>query len=101
MVGSLAFALGLATVFGRVAQRHRAQVRSSLPGLPGVVAISGRVLGLVAPGLTTALARASAGLAHPGTTGVAATAGAMTVTGPWMMRHLRTIMTDRPIGPVK
>ncbi|MEW2445759.1 hypothetical protein [Micromonospora marina] len=96
--GSVVFALGLAAVVGRVAWRHRAQVRSSLLGLRGVSAIFGWALGLVALGLATGFAAESAGLAYPGTAGAAATAGAMTATGPWLMRHLRGVMAARPIG---
>ncbi|MFI7215891.1 hypothetical protein [Micromonospora maritima] len=96
--GSVAFALGLAAVVGRVALRHPAQVRSSLLGLRGVIAIFGWVLGLVALGLATGFAADSAGLGYPGTAGAAATAAAMTATGPWLMRHLRGVMATRPIG---
>ncbi|SBT65787.1 hypothetical protein GA0070622_2798 [Micromonospora sediminicola] len=97
-VGSVAFALGLAVVVGRVALRQRVQIRNSLLGVRGLVTILVWVLGLVATGLVVGYAAASTGLGLPATVGAAATAGAMTATGPWLMRHLRTVMATRPLG---
>lgn len=97
-VGSIAYALGLSAVVLRVALRHRAQVRNTLLGVRGAVAITGYVLCLVALGLATGFAAESAGLDWPATLGTAAAAGAMTATGQWLMRYLRAVMTARPIG---
>ncbi|MEU5941516.1 hypothetical protein ABZ807_20550 [Micromonospora sp. NPDC047548] len=97
-VGSVGYALGLGALVARVALRHRAQVRNSLIGVRGAVAIVGYALGLVALGLVTGFAAESAGLAWPATIGAAATAGAMTATGQSLMGYLRGVMTARPIG---
>ncbi|MFU8874815.1 hypothetical protein [Micromonospora sp. SL4-19] len=97
-LGSIGYALGLGALVARVALRHRAQVRSSLLGVSGVVAIVGYTLGVTALGLVTGFAAESAGFGWPATLGAAAAAGAMTATGQVLMRYLRTVMTARPIG---
>ncbi|MGC4814907.1 hypothetical protein ACLQ29_30715 [Micromonospora sp. DT228] len=97
-VGSVAYAIGLAAVVGRVAVRHRAQVRTSLIGVHGAITIAGYVLVLVALSLGTGFAAEAAGLAWPATIGAATTAGAMTATGLPLMRYLRRVMTTRPLG---
>jgi hypothetical protein len=97
-VGSVAYAVGLATVVARVALRHRAQVRHNLIGVRGATAIVGYVCCLVALGIGTGFAAEAAGLAWPATIGAATSAGAMTATGNWLMRYLRGVMTAQPVG---
>ncbi|MEU8333153.1 hypothetical protein [Micromonospora sp. NPDC048839] len=97
-VGSVAYVIGLAAAVGRVVLRHRAQVRTSLIGAHGAITIVGYVLILVALGLGTGFAAEAAGLAWPSTIGAITTAGAMTATGPPLMRYLRRVMITRPLG---
>ncbi|MEW2431323.1 hypothetical protein AB0877_25200 [Micromonospora sp. NPDC047644] len=96
--GSVAYAIGLAAVVGRVVVRHRAQVHSSLIGAHGAIIIAAYVSVLVALSISTGFAAEAAGLAWPATTGAITAAGAMTATGPPLMRYLRQVMITRPLG---
>lgn len=97
-VGSIGYALGLAALIVAVVRRSRVQVRTSLLGARGAVAIAVFALVLVAAGIGLGLLLAAAGAPWPATLACTPVALAMAVGGPRLMTHLRRLMLSRPLA---
>lgn len=98
VVGTVIYAIGLATLVITVVRRARVQVSRELLGLRGFLAIVGFALGLVAVGVGLGLTLDAAGAPWPATISCLPVALGLAVGGPLLMAHLRRIMLSRPLG---
>lgn len=97
-VGSVVYATGLAVTVLQVVRQAKVQVRPSLLGVRGFVAIFGFAFGLAAVGVGLGLGLEAAGVPFPATLGIAASAVGLIVGGPRLMDYLRRLMVSRPLA---
>ncbi|GIF25671.1 hypothetical protein BJ973_003950 [Actinoplanes tereljensis] len=97
-VGSVVYALGLAGLILAVVRRGRVQVRPSLIGARGALAIAGFTLVLVAAGVGLGLLLEAAGAGWPATIGCVPVAIGLAAGGPLLMSYLRRVMLSRPLA---
>ena len=97
-VGVAVFAIGLPTLVLAVVLRTPVQVHRSLLGARGVLTIVGYALALSALGVGLGLGLQMAGVPRPATIGIGTVAALLAVTGPLLIRRLRRIMSERPLG---
>ena len=99
-IATTVFVVGILIVTGRLVLGviGRAQPRHDLFGPAGVLAILGFVAGTLAVSLPTSFALKAAGFDYPATAGVLLAAIVMVVGGPLLMRYLRRLMLDNPVG---
>jgi hypothetical protein len=97
-VGVAVFAVGLVALVLGVVRRTPVQVHRSLLGARGVLTIVGYALALSAIGVGLGLGLQTAGVQRPATIGIGAVAVLLAATGPLLMRHLRRLMSARPVG---
>ncbi|HEX8628980.1 MAG TPA: hypothetical protein VF755_12500 [Catenuloplanes sp.] len=97
-IGTVLFLAGIGIPAGHVITRRGAQVRNQLLGWRGGLAIAGFVIVLVGAALGISFGLHAAGVPYAGTAAAVTTGVGMAVGGPLLMRHLRTLMTTRPVG---
>ncbi|MBL7258888.1 hypothetical protein JKJ07_31710 [Actinoplanes sp. LDG1-01] len=98
--GSVAYALGLATLIAALLRRSRVQVRNTLIGAHGAAAIVVFTLVLVGLGVGLGLALAALGVPAPATIACLPVAAGLAFGGPALMTYLRRVMLARPLaGP--
>ncbi|GAA0481477.1 hypothetical protein Ade02nite_56880 [Paractinoplanes deccanensis] len=99
--GSVLYALGLSALILAVVRHSRVQVRNSLLGLRGALAIAAFTVGLVAAGLAVAFTLDAFGAPLPATLGCVPVALALAFGGPRLMAHLRRVMLSRPLADAR
>jgi hypothetical protein len=98
VTGSAAFGIGLLVTITVVVGRARAQIHNNLLGVRGGLTIAGFVLALVAVTQAVAVGLLELRVPYPATLSTLVTAGGLVMGGPWLMRRLRRIMSDRVAG---
>ncbi|HWS35640.1 MAG TPA: hypothetical protein VN408_23230 [Actinoplanes sp.] len=96
--GSIAYALGLGAMIALVVRKAQVQVRYELLGARGILTIVGFAAVLIAVGLALGFALDSQGVPFPATLAMLPVAAGMTLGGPRLMAHLRTLMLSRPLA---
>ncbi|MFI5896872.1 hypothetical protein ACIA5D_42910 [Actinoplanes sp. NPDC051513] len=97
-LGSVAYAIGLSILIVMVVRRARVQVRASLLGVRGFVAIFGFSALMVGVGLGLGLTLETAGVPFPATLATIPVAIGLAVGGPLLMGFLRRLMMSRPLA---
>jgi uncharacterized membrane protein len=95
-VGSVGYAIGLATLIAFVVRRSRVQVRQELLGLHGGLAIAAFTLILVGLGVGLGFALDAVGVSWPATIACIPVAAGLAIGGPLLMAYLRRLMLSRP-----
>ena len=97
-IGSVAYGIGLATTILLVVRQAKVQVRPSLIGIEGFLAIFGFTIVLVGIGVGLGLGLEAAGVGWPATLAVIPVAFGLAVGGPRLMGFLRRLMQSRPLA---
>jgi hypothetical protein len=96
--GSILYALGICALIIAMVRHSRVQVRNSLIGFTGGLAIAGFTLSLVTLGIGLGLTLDALGVPFPATLACVPVALGMAFGGPRLMTHLRRVMLTRPLA---
>jgi uncharacterized membrane protein len=95
-IGSVVYAIGLATLIAVVVRHARVQVRQDLLGLRGGLAIAAFTVVLVGFGVGLGFGLEALGVPWPSTIACLPVAVGLAIGGPLLMTHLRRLMLSRP-----
>ena len=98
VIGSIVFGIGLLVTVGVIVGRARAQIHNTLIGVRGGLSIAAFVLVLVAATQAVAFGLLAVDAPYRATLSTLVTAVGLALGGPWQMRRLRRIMSDRVAG---
>jgi hypothetical protein len=95
IAGSLGYSLGLGALIGYLTVTRRLQVRTSLIGVRGGLAIAAFTIVLVAIALGLAFGLDALGVGWPATIAGTVAAAGLAAGGPLLMRYLNAVMHGR------
>jgi hypothetical protein len=98
VAATIVFGLGIATSVFIVATRTKAQLRNTLLGVAGTLAIAGFTLATVAVTFGVSMLLQAADVPYPATFASLVNAAALIIGGPVLMRKLHAMAVARTLG---